>query len=311
MRELLGNAWLGWGRYTENGKFAALLLAVLLGFWFLYFAKSDGQKAASRDFHLGLMAYTSLMTAVCICPVTAVCLMLYQTRFYDYEWIWSLVPMTAVIAAGGSVFLGKIWENYSYPKIKRYLQATLLTAAVVLLIFFSGSLGRKVWDNDITRGERARVRAQVEVITAHLVAEQTAGEICLWAPDEVLTYARAYSGEIRLLYGRDMWDGALGAYTYEVYDVTRQELYRWMSLAEETGSLVGTVEVSAVDETGVQQTAEKQLDGMVCIQNAIDLGASCIVLPGNMQEEDLGQIRRSFPVYVEKLGDYILLLVEE
>lgn len=302
MRELLGNAWLGWGRYTENGKFAALLLAVLLSFWFLQKAVTDNQKKV-----LGLIVYTSLMTAACICPVTAVCFMLYQTRFYDYEWIWSMVPVTTVIAAGGSVFLGKIWEDYSYPEKKRYFRASLLTAALVLLIFFSGSLDRKVWNDGTAESERA----QVETILERLMTEQEEESLCLWAPKEVMECARAYSGEIYLLYGRDMWDGALGAYTYEVYDETRRELYQWMSHAEESGSLVETVEAPAVDETGEQYSGEKQLDGMVCIQNAMNMGANRILLPGNMRTEDLEQIEKTLSVETEELGGYVLLRPEE
>ncbi|MCH5342409.1 MAG: hypothetical protein J1E64_00110 [Acetatifactor sp.] len=298
MRELFRNAWLGWGRYTENGKFAALLLAVLLIFWLL-------QRAAFGDHKkfLGLMVYTSFMTVACICPVTAVCFMLYQTRFYDYEWIWSLVPVTAVIAAGGTVFLEKIWEDYSHPKEKRYFRASLFTAALVLLIFFSGSLDQKVWNDGVTGSERA----QVEAVLERLMTEQDEEGLCLWAPREVLECARAYSGEIFLLYGRDMWDGALGAYTYEVYDETRRELYLWMDHAEESGSLVGIVEVLTVDEAGEQHNGEKQLDGIVCIQDAINMGANRILLPGNMQEEDLEQIEKALSVEAEELGGYILL----
>lgn len=315
MRELLKNAWFGWERYAQNGKFVAFLLVVLLIFWISWLSEAEGRKASGASAGLrsvrkrgpqtilGLLVYTSLMTAACICPVTAVCLMLYQTRFYNYEWIWSLVPVTAVIAAGGSVLLDKMWEDYTYPKKNRYLRAAAFTAAVVALFFFGGSMGQWSWYDDVTGDGRA----QVEVVLEQMVAEQAGEEIFLWAPKEVMACARAYSGEIRLLYGRDMWDAALGAYTYEVYDETRQELYQWMSQAEVFGTLVGTVDVLFENEAGEVRSVKKPVNGTVCIQNALDMGANYILLPGNMQEEDLEQIERTFAVEAEELGGYIWL----
>ena len=95
MRELLRNAWLGWQNYTDDGKLAALLLAALLFLWL------RNKKVSQK----GFLSYAVLMTACCIFPVTAVLLMLYQTKFYDYQWIWSLVPVTPVIAWGITEFL--------------------------------------------------------------------------------------------------------------------------------------------------------------------------------------------------------------
>ena len=76
------DAWLGWKSFISNGKLAALLLAALIFLWY-------NRKQVERK----LLVYTSVMAVCCILPVTAVVLMGYQTKFYDYEWIWSLVPL--------------------------------------------------------------------------------------------------------------------------------------------------------------------------------------------------------------------------
>ncbi len=295
MRALLESAWLGWERYTGNHKLTALLLAALLFFWF------GGMGRRARD-AVGKMAfYTSLMTAACVCPISAAFLMLYQTRFYSYEWIWSLVPATAMTAACGAVFLGRIWENYSCFSVKGLLRACLPTLALVLLVFLGGSLGQENWGGEVTERDRERIGETLREL------EQEGQEICLWAPREVMACARAYSGEIRLLYGRDMWDSALGSYSYEVYDGTRQELYQWMTQAEESGRLEGTMEVLTVDETGEQHSSEKRLDGMACIQDALELGANYILLPGNMEAEELEKLQASLAVELRELGEYVLL----
>ncbi len=301
MRDLFQSAVLGWKSYTENGKYAALLLAVLLVFW-MWQRIGGGKRRKISDAPLELMVYTTLVTAACICPVTAVFLLLYQTRFYQYVWIWSIVPITAVIAAGGSVFLGKLWEDDSGAGKKDTLRAVILTAVAAVLLFFCGSMGQQEWSD----AEKGSERVGIEAVIRSL-AEETEGEICLWAPREVMACARSCNGEIRLLYGRDMWDAALGAYSYEVYDEKRQELYRWMSHAEAFGTLQGTVEVLSEDAEGRVLSAKRPVDGKVCIQDAIDMGANCILLPGNMQAEDLEQIESLFSVEAEELGGYLLL----
>ena len=103
MTELMQNAWLGWRQFTDGGKVAAILLAALLYLYLSGFWKKHGE----------LFLYTAIVTVFSIVPITAVLLMLYQTRFYDYEWIWSLVPMNVAAAWGMTEFLGSQWKELS------------------------------------------------------------------------------------------------------------------------------------------------------------------------------------------------------
>ena len=75
-----------------QGKlFAVLLLLLLLCFlWKL----GEGKQ---KD----LFSYGGIAAAACIFPLTAVLLMLWQTKFYDYEFVWTIVPLTALIACAG------------------------------------------------------------------------------------------------------------------------------------------------------------------------------------------------------------------
>ena len=98
MGELLKNALLGWQAYITPGKLPVLLAVELLFCWLT--GRKLGQKA--------LVCYTGAMACVCIFPVTAVLLMVYQTKFYDYQWIWSTVPLTVVTAYGAVEILGSI-----------------------------------------------------------------------------------------------------------------------------------------------------------------------------------------------------------
>ncbi len=309
MRELLKNAWLGWQDYTGGGKFAALLFAALLFLGItLGRVREEGGGAGGGAVSgklTQLWLYTAVMAGVCVCPLTAVCLMLYQTRFYDYEWIWSLVPQTGVIAAGGAVFLGKMWEHYSLERGSKLFGIWAASAAVAAVIFCGGGMGQAPREGLETRGDR---RAAIEALRLlETEAGALPGGICLWAPGEIMACARAYSGQIRLPYGRDMWDPALGAYSYDTYDDARQEMYRWMCEAQVEGLLKVTVEETTRDGDGAPCPGERELDGLQCMRSALDMGVNCILLPGNMREQDLEAIADCLPVTLKRLGGYYLL----
>ncbi|MCM1043993.1 MAG: hypothetical protein NC417_00640 [Candidatus Gastranaerophilales bacterium] len=289
MRGLIKNAWLGWNRYMDAGKFAALLFSVIL---FLVLWNKIGADGKNRKKRLILereaqdsLTYATFTAAACVFPLTAAVLMLYQTRFYDYEWIWNLVPTTAIIALGGTIFLDKIWEDYLGQKKK--WEPFVVTGVFFAIIFFCGNLGQGSWSDGVDREERTRIVHILEL----LQEERGQQELCLWAPREVMECAGFYAEDICLLYGRDMWDGALGAYTYDVYDETRQELYRRMSQAEETGSL---------------QSAS---DGLSCIKEALNLGVNCILLPDGMKPEELEEISRELQVEVVDWNGYVWLKI--
>lgn len=313
MRELLKNAWLGWNRYTDAGKFAALFFAALLFAAVWHGSRSRGEqqkhwkqqerKAVLTGEAGGVFIYAGLMAAACVFPPTAAALMLYQTRFYDYEWIWSLVPVTVVIACGGTIFLGKIGEDYIRKKKKPKHMCSIAAGAVLAVILVCGSMGQTSWSD----GADQEGRDQAAHFLAQLMEDTDQPDICLWAPREIMECARAYSGRFRLPYGRNMWDRALGAYTYESYDETRQELYQWMSRAEETGALQCTVEVLSADGTGEIHSSKKQLDGLLCIRNALDMGVNCILLPGAMDPGALEEISRELKVEVVDWNGYYLL----
>ena len=121
MTALLHNAWAGWQDYIGGGKTAALLIASLL---FLWSGRRYGEQKA-------FLAYVSAMTAGCILPLTAVLLMKYQTNFYEYRWIWSMVPVTAAVAYGTVAFLGEIWEDTKHP-VRALCASALLLASYLL-----------------------------------------------------------------------------------------------------------------------------------------------------------------------------------
>ena len=62
-------------------------------------------------------------------PVTAVGLMLYQTKFYDYEWVWSIVPLTAMTGFAVTVFVTDILKEFIGGDRKKQIAVVLFMVA--------------------------------------------------------------------------------------------------------------------------------------------------------------------------------------
>ncbi len=281
MTEYVRNAWYGWLDYTDQGKLAALLLAALLFLWL-------GAKAAGHR-QRGLLVYSTVMTACCICPVTAAALMWYQTKFYDYHWVWSLVPVTVVIAWGLTLVLAEQWKDFRLAAWRGGLPVTLLLAAILLLC---GSMGRQVAEGKKERQDRRQAAAVLEQVSG-LVPE---GGICLWAPRKVMEYAREVDPAIRLFYGRNLWEASLNAYAYDRYPQEMEDIYVWMEWA-----VWGVVEM----EDSRQGTG--QITGEECTLAARGAGVNCILLPEAATGEVADRLSELFGGTVMQLEGYYLL----
>lgn len=287
MQELLRNAISGWSRYTDQGKYAVLFLGALLVLWFLGKSgekvpfKKDSDSETARSL---LLKYASLTAAMAVFPLTAVVMMMYQTRFYDYEWIWSGVPVTLVIAWGISeVYLGYCRTHWRGKKA----QPVGFAAACLAVIFLCGNLGNGMNDRLMTREGEEKAAAVVDKLTE----TGNTQDICLWAPQDILQYVRGIDGDIKLLYGRNMWEDSLNAYTYDTYDTQTCKLYEWMEqLAEAAAN--GTFTQASANAVSAASTGEGQAaddpEGaadasedakMIYLETALNYGVNCIIVP--------------------------------
>lgn len=289
MAELLQNAGLGWTSYKECGKLAALLLAALLYLWFVRKEKTP------------LLLYTSVMTVLCILPVTAVLLMLYQTKFYDYQWIWSAVPLTAVTAYGAVLFLADYGIGSHRAGGRKAVPVIALLLAAALL---SGGLGRQVWDRRAGKEEKAQARLVLESLR-----ELCPGEICLWAPREIQEYARELDASIKLPYGRNMWDLALNAYAYDVYGEGTIAMCRWMTWTEETGEADRPAQPAREQESG-KQAGEPAVTLEESAGNALAVGVNLVLLPENALPGTVERMERALGTKAQSVEGYYLFHID-
>ncbi len=277
MTELLQNASLRWVGYKGSGKIVALLLAVLLFWWFA--EKEKKQRA--------LLFYTTAAAVCCIVPVTAAFLMLYQTKFYDYEWIWSMVPVTAVTAYGLTLFLAGHWKE-AQGNWRRGLPMTLL---LLMAILFCGDLGGDMEARAETNAEKDEAYAVVGMLSERWSRE----DICLLAPQRILEYAREADGRLRLAYGRNMWDPWLNAYAYDTYDGKAEDLCQWMAWAEQAS----WIWMPEADKEEMLDTLEKQ------VETAVEMGVNCLLLPAGIPSDMSERIEKAMGAEVQTLGDYV------
>lgn len=269
MAELLKNAWQGWLSYTQTGKMAGALLISLLFLWIYY------KRIRQKEF----LIYTTAVTLCCILPVTAAFLQIYQTRFYDYRWIWSIVPVTAITGFAATLFMTEFLQELSADsRIRRAAAVALLAAA---LVFCSG-MGTEIWDGYGKQPERQ----QAENMLANLQERMSGREIFLWAPRSVVEYARAYDAGLQLLYGRDIWDSDLTAYSYDKYPGGFYDLYQWMEA----------------------DAGEEVVPDVYCVEAAMSAGVNCILLPADKPGETIECFQEMLGVQAEKLEEYYLFI---
>lgn len=311
MRGLLRKEWLGWLSFTSAGKLAAVLMLVLLLMWALKLGHGTQKK---------LWLYTLVMTVLCSFPVTAACLMLYQTKFYDYEWIWNLVPMTAMIAAAGCLLMDKVWEDKACTArlqedkadgdASRRIRSLsrrekgLLAAGAVGVLLLCGRLGNPEWTvQDL--GERRKEIARV----LSVVKEGAQEEICLWAPREVMEQARSLDGDITLVYGRNMWQAHMNAFSYDSYTPEVTRLFLWMEMAPIYGSLQVPAEDGRAAVPEMAPPKGELIDGLECVEIAKAQGVNRILLPGTMSPEAVEAFEDYLHTKADRAGDYYLLRI--
>lgn len=268
MTELLRSARQGWQAFNDDGRLAAALLISLTVLWVYYRSVKDKR----------FLIYTTVVTLLCILPVTGAVLMLYQTGFYDYRWIWSIVPVTAMIGFAVTLFLTEFLQRLAGRDRKKQI---LAAAMILTVLCFCGGMGARPW-----AGFGSQERRQAEEILTELKDKLQGEQICLWAPREVMEYARAYDGEIQLLYGRNMWEPALNAYSYESYSEELKDLYQWM-------------EAMPWEETA---------DASDCARTAWSAGVNCILLPGDKTGETVACFEKELGVRAREIGSYLLFV---
>ena len=284
MAELFKRVQEGYTQYITYGKYLVLVFAALIYLW-------NQKKEKTKP----LLLYGICSLFLVIFAPTAMALVKYQTYYYDYPWLFGLVPVTALIAWGAVCFLIECRKTATESKSGKRIG--ILSIVLLLgVLFLSGNMTGSVNGKKRTANEAEQALQSTEEIL-RFVHEKSANadNICIWGPKEALEYMRAVDPSVTLLYGRTMWEPSLGGYTYDTYSEEQNALYQWMEDLVQDAENAGTADAY--------------------FKTAFSWGVTCIVLPENTADVLTLQLEKSaeeagYVTTFGKAGDYQIWMIE-
>lgn len=270
----------GMNEYFRTDKTLVLLLVVLLYLWLK--EKKTVDNKGNR-----LLLYVTIMTVILLIPVTAMIVVIYQTAFYDYAWAWSMVPIGIVLAYGAVHFWMDMTQEAST------IKKVSVMAIIVFVLWLCGNQGTVQTRDDTVDGGQLRTIQEY-------ATQDFEGQVVLWAPKKVMQEMRRQTGEIQLIYGKDMWDEKAGAYDYEAYSEAFMEAYEWMELVDMLVSETDTESNFAVLEREYQLAEGATQNTLEMLQNDVNM----IVIPrlaAEMYESGLDSVLEDEALTVDKI----------
>ena len=273
---LLKEALLGVSEYFTVNKLIVICFAILLYEFFRY------QKLSV------FLKYVLCILAVIIFPVTAAMLLIYQPDIYDYGFIWTLVPVVAVIAYGGVRFLWDMIPQMEQQGRGRFVIGALAVVGILLLLGNRGCIQRVTLEEADLRSVYGQV------------AESLSGETTLWGPRELMQYIRSRNAEVKLVYGMDMWDAQAAAYDGDAYTPELIAAYEWMQELEEFAyQLEITTDVVLPVPDSIAGKLQSSFDAVT------EEGVNVMILPTIAYQRIAEMILEEYET--SEVGDYTLL----
>lgn len=268
MRELFQNALNGPGSYFRSNYMVVLVMGLFLYF---FVVETDITSREKR-----LLRLAAVLLALMLFPVSAMALMLYQTRYYSYSWIWSLMPVTLLISWGSVTVLWRhTGQNRRDGRAARRLTAGV--AVLLVLLLLTGNLGSIQTLSEEEKDQNNRA----EQVAACLQEIAGTKESLLWGSRPVLEAVRRQNSGIKVLYGRNMWEPAVAAHTYDTYPLEQQRLFDWAELIDKGDAyeVSQALTIFLEDRVGEEAQIDYSLADAYMLQLAAEYGAHIWVFP--------------------------------
>ncbi len=238
-----------------------------------------------------LLIYSVGMTILLIFPPTATVFRFFQTVFFRYSALWTMVPLipvTAFVLTSAAGSTGGTGAKTAIP----------VFVSVSLLILLCGSLGTYHVRRDILPGLKEQEISYDEaapVLSRLAVISESDPDLVILATPAITAYSHFYSGHIKTLFGRDIWDISLGAYNYSEYSDDLKDLYEWMLYSDAYGCICYKDSGSILDDfnyDGIDHEAlfsdPGYLGGPAFAKMARELGCGAIVFSVNAKTDRAG-----------------------
>lgn len=195
---------------------SALFLAGLLALWYY---KYSGRQELGSLFWYGTVTLIIVINPAFFLFVTNVL----PELTTDNKMLWILPVVPVILVAGVEAF----------PFEREKKEKFLFVAAVLGLLLLAGA-------SSYTRNQnKAAYNAEYipdNVLEMILEVEQYREKnnretVLLWADQDIMNYARVYTGNIYLLYGKDLWLGMIDSQLHQIYEDWHREAYIMMENA--------------------------------------------------------------------------------
>lgn len=141
----------------------------------------------------------------------------------DHMMLW-ILPVVPVILITGV-------NAYSFQRTKK--ERILFLAAFLAIMLLAGTTAYTRNKYKIIENAEYIPDSELEMILkVEEYRQQNEMEtVLLWAPQDIIQYARVYSGDIYLLYGKDLWLGSMDSQMHQIYEEWQREAYIYMENA--------------------------------------------------------------------------------
>lgn len=195
---------------------SAVFLASLIALWYRKF---------QRELPVGcLFWYGTITLSMLIIPgFLAFVGNFWPELLTDYMILWILPVVPVILIAGVNAF-----PFYG----ERKDRAFFLMAFLAILILAGATVYQRNQHNLIENREYIPDSELEMLEKAEEYREKEQQEtVLLWADQEIMNYARIYSGHIYLMYGKDLWLGSMDSQMHQIYEDWQQEAYIYMENA--------------------------------------------------------------------------------
>lgn len=141
----------------------------------------------------------------------------------DYMMLWILPVVPVILITGVNTF--------PFQRTKK--ERILFLAAFLAVMILAGTTTYTRNHNKIIENAEYIPDSELEMILKVEEYRQQNGmeTVLLWAPEDIMKYARVYSGNIYLLYGKDLWMGSMDSQMHQIYEEWQREAYIYMENA--------------------------------------------------------------------------------
>lgn len=217
-----------------------------------------------------------------------------------FLWTSLMLFPTALLAYAACELLLTILPKYGRKEWNKKAVTIGMSIAVILVYTMLGNMGDMQVVDEMESAKRSGYAAVLEVV---------GDETILYGPREMMQLARMQDGDIKLPYGKDMWDEKSAAYDGDAYDATLIQAYEWMQDVMEFDALATeATDLQLVVDEALVQEAPKHMEVLR------KQGVNAVVFPERVAKEMVTMLREEFAegagAYLVELEDYTVIRYE-